>query len=139
MPFVLLLIGLVLIVAAFNNAQASLAAELEKDAPGFFRWGLAIAAILALGYVPALRTPSRALLAVVVFVLVVTNYQQIIAGIKSFAGSGSTPQGGSAASTSTSSSTSSGGLPVIGTLAGDAAQAGLDQAVSSFVSGVGPQ
>lgn len=88
MPVALLLIGVVLIVVAFNNTMGDLAKELTTDIPGYFVWAVAIGAILALGYIPALRTPSRWLLALVITVIVLTRYKQIIAGFQSFATSG---------------------------------------------------
>ena len=59
MPFAALLIAIILIVVAFNNTAADLAKALEQDIPGYFVWGIAIAAILGLGYIPGMRTPSR--------------------------------------------------------------------------------
>jgi hypothetical protein len=87
MPFALLLIGAVLIVVALNNTHAQLATQLESDVPGFFRWGAAIVALLALGYIPGLRTPSRWLLALVVVVLVVKTSlgTQLFTAISNFA------------------------------------------------------
>jgi hypothetical protein len=88
MAFIAVLIGAVLIVAAFNGTHQTLAKQLEADIPGYFKWGLAVVAVLALGYVPGLRTPSRWLIGLVVLVVVLTNYQNIIDGIKQFAGTG---------------------------------------------------
>lgn len=88
MPFALILIGAVIVVVAFNGTQAGLASELENDIPGFFKWAAAIAAILGLGFVPGLRTPSRWLLALVALVILLTNYQRIIAGFQNFAQTG---------------------------------------------------
>jgi hypothetical protein len=102
MPFAALIIGAIILVVAINNSYADLAHELESDIPGFFKWGIAIAAILALGYIPGLRTPSRWLLALVVVVLLVTQGQAILAGLSSFAASsgqasGTPPPGPTAA------------------------------------------
>jgi hypothetical protein len=90
MPFAALLIGAILVVVAFNNSFSALATELETDIPPYFKWAAAIAAILGLGYIPGLRTPSRYLLALVLLVVVLKNATQIIAGFKNFLTSGGT-------------------------------------------------
>ena len=73
MPFAILLIGAILVVTAFNNSFGTLASELESDIPPYFKWAAAIAAILGLGYIPGLRTPSRYLLGLVLLVILLTN------------------------------------------------------------------
>ena len=88
MPFIAIIIGAILIVAAFQGTQGTLATALEQDIPGFFKWAIAIAVILGLGYIPGLRTPTRWLLGLVVLVIVLKNYQNIFNGFKNFAGSG---------------------------------------------------
>jgi hypothetical protein len=93
MPFVALLIGAILIVAAFNNTHGQLETALESDIPGFFKWAAAIAAILALGFVPGLRTPTRWLLALVIAVIFLRNYQAILDGFTGFASSPGTASG----------------------------------------------
>jgi hypothetical protein len=90
MPFAALLIGAILIVVAFNNSAPALVTELETDIPGYFKWAAAIAAIVALGYIPGFRTPSRYLLGLVLLVILLANYSQIFAGFKGFASSGGT-------------------------------------------------
>ena len=92
MPFILVLIGGVLVVAAFRNTQGNLATALEADVPGFFEWFLALAVIGGLGFVPGLKVPSRMLLALVLVVLVVTNYTRIFSGFSTLATS--PPQAG---------------------------------------------
>lgn len=88
MPFILIVIGAILIIAAFNGTHTDLARHLEQDIPGFFKWLIAIVAIAALGFVPGLRTPSRYLLALVLMVIFLVNYQRIIDGFKNFANTG---------------------------------------------------
>lgn len=88
MPIALLLIGALLIIVAFNNTMGQLAAELEADIPGFFVWGIAVAAILGLGYVPGMKTPSRWLLGLVVLVIILVNYKAILSGFTNFAATG---------------------------------------------------
>lgn len=84
MPFLIMIIGAILIVTALAGTNAQLAAELENDIPPFFKWGAALAAVAALGFIPGLRTPSRLLLALIVLVIVVKYYPQIFGSIKSF-------------------------------------------------------
>lgn len=86
MPIALVIIGAIMIVVAWNNTQGQLATALGEDIPAYFKWAIAIAIILALGYAPGLQRPSRWLLALVMTVLVVTNYQAIVDGISEFAG-----------------------------------------------------
>jgi hypothetical protein len=88
MPFILIFIGAILIVAAFNNTQGDLATALEADVPPFLKWGLAVGAIGGLGWVPGLATLSRWLLALVFTVIVLKNYQQIISGFQALGGAG---------------------------------------------------
>lgn len=97
MPFAALLIGAILIIVAFNNSFGALATELETDIPGYFKWAAAIAAILALGYIPGFKTPSRYLLALVLMVIVLKNWPQIQSGFTSFASNPSTASGTGAA------------------------------------------
>lgn len=122
MPFVILLIGAILIVSAFNNSFGTLASELENDVPGFFKWGAAIAAIMGLGFIPGLRTPSRWLLGLVLLVILLTNYQQVIAGFQSFlTSSGQATGGEGAANPSTAYATNPTGAsaPTQSQIAGD--------------------
>lgn len=84
MPFAVLIIGAVLIVAAFNNTQADLATALKTDLAGFFAWAAAITIILGIGFIPGLKNPSRYLLGLVVTVIVLTNYKSMLAGLSDF-------------------------------------------------------
>ena len=93
MPFAALLIGVILIVVAFNNSFGQLATQLEGDIPGYFKWAIAIVAILALGYIPGFRVPSRWLLGLVALVVVLTQWSSIQAGFTSFASSGGAATG----------------------------------------------
>lgn len=86
MPFILLLIAAVFIVSAFQNTQADLAATLEQDAPGYLKWAAALAAVGALGWIPGMQKPSRYMLALVLLVILLKNYQQIFAGFEAAAG-----------------------------------------------------
>jgi hypothetical protein len=93
MPFIIVIVGVILAIAAINNSYPSLATELEQDIPGYFVWGIAIAAILGLGFIPGFRTPSRWLVALVALVIVLKGWPQIQAGFQSFAQSGGTASG----------------------------------------------
>jgi hypothetical protein len=89
MAIVLIIVAAIMIVVAFNNTHAELATMLENDVPAYFKWGLALAIILGLGYIPGFAKPSRWLFGLVLLVLVLVNYEKIIGGIKAFAsGSG---------------------------------------------------
>lgn len=76
MPLVLIAFGAVLIAAAYRGTEHELAAQLASDfgsGGSFLAWAGAIAALGALGYVPALRTLSNMLMALVIVVLVLHN------------------------------------------------------------------
>lgn len=94
MPFLLVIIGALLIVAAFNNSQMALASALEQDVPPFLKWAAAIAAIGAIGWIPGMQVLSRWLLALVLVVIVLSNYQQALAGFQSVAQSTQAGGGG---------------------------------------------
>lgn len=94
MPIAILILGAILVITAFNNSFGTLATALETDIPGYFVWAAAIAAICAIGYIPGFRTPSRYLLALVLLVILLANYQQIFAGFTGFASSGATTTAG---------------------------------------------
>lgn len=76
----LILIAAMLITAAVRDTQGDLFSALQQDVPSFVIWAAALVAIGAIGFVPGLKTPSRFLLALIIVVLVVNNYQKIISG-----------------------------------------------------------
>lgn len=82
MALVAILIGAVLIVAAIRNSHAALFSALGQDVPAYVIWAAAIVAIGVLGWVPGLSPLSRGLLALVILVLVLNNYQQILSGFQ---------------------------------------------------------
>lgn len=88
MPFVILMIGIILVVVAYQGTHTQLLTALKQDLPGFFKWALAISAIMALGYVPGMQKPSRYLLGLVLLVIFLTNYTNILNGFTSLAGTG---------------------------------------------------
>lgn len=108
MLLVALLIGVVLIVSAIRNSQAALFADLSTDAPGFVVWAAAIFAVGAVGYIPGLKPISRGLLALVLLVIVLKNYQTIIAGFQSAAAAASKSSASNAAPATTPAATGSG-------------------------------
>jgi hypothetical protein len=137
MPIALVLIGLILIVVAFNNTMGELAKELEADIPGFFIWILAIAVILGLGYVPGLKQPSRWLLGLVVLVVVLVNYQAILTGFKNFqsTGSAATAAGTAPANPSTTEAAAPGAQPTAAQVSGGAASSSSSTSSASGALG----
>ena len=107
MIIVALLIGAILIVAAIRNSQGALFTALGTDAPGFIVWAAALFALGAIGFIPGLRPVSRGLLGLVLLVLILNNYQKILAG---FQNAWQNPgAGGGAASTSAPAALAPGG------------------------------
>jgi hypothetical protein len=83
MGLIALFLGIVFIVAAVRNSQGALFTALETDVPKFVIWGAAIIAVGAIGAIPGLKGPSRLLLALVITVIIVNNYQKLIIGFQS--------------------------------------------------------
>lgn len=83
MILVALFVGAVLIVAAIRNSQAALFQALSTDVPGYVVWAAALLALGLIGFVPGLKPISRGLLALVLVVIVMQNYQAIITGFQS--------------------------------------------------------
>lgn len=82
MGLIALIIGIVLIVAAVRNSQGALFTALELDVPRFVVWAAAIIAVGAIGAIPGLKPASRYLLALVVIVIIVNNYQKLTKGFQ---------------------------------------------------------
>jgi hypothetical protein len=82
MGLIALFIGIVLIVAAVRNSQGALFSALEADVPKFVVWAAAIIAIGIIGAIPGLKPVSRWLLALVIVVIVVNNYQRLVTGFQ---------------------------------------------------------
>lgn len=80
MAFLALLIAVVLIVSAIRNTHSQLLGALLQDVPGFAVWGAAIFGVAVIGFIPGLKPVSRGLLALVLVVIILTNYQNILAG-----------------------------------------------------------
>ncbi len=76
MPYALLAIGLILAIAAYNNTQGILSAQIQKDMAGktgFIYWIAAIIIVGAIGYIKPLETVSRAFLLLILVVVFLTN------------------------------------------------------------------
>jgi len=79
MPLALIILGGIVLLVAIRNTHADLGKLLVEDftgsqgAVGFFVWLAAIGFVGALGWVPALKTPSRILLAIIVIGMVFSN------------------------------------------------------------------
>jgi hypothetical protein len=72
MPFVLLIIGVVLLVAAVRNTQGNLYTLVQGDFTGqnnFVFWLLAMFIVGGIGYFPKLKSASTAMLGLVIIVL----------------------------------------------------------------------
>lgn len=82
MPLFALFIGIIIIVAAFRNSHAALFGAIATDAPKFIVWAAAIIALGVIGFIPGLKPVSRLLLALVIIVLVVNNYQRLTKGFQ---------------------------------------------------------
>jgi len=100
MAFLALLIAVVLIVAAIRNTHGDLLSALGQDVPGFVVWGAAIFGVAVIGFIPGLKPVSRGLLALVVVVIVLTNYKNILAGFSQAWQNAPTQASGSSASNS---------------------------------------
>ena len=76
MPFALLIIGIVLLVASVRNTQGDLYTLVKGDFTGsnnYLYWVVSILIIGALGYIDALRPISRAFLALLIVVLFLSH------------------------------------------------------------------
>jgi putative exporter of polyketide antibiotics len=76
MPFALLIIGIVLIVAATRNTQDNLFTLVKGDFTGpnnFLYWVVAIVAIGMLGYIPRLKPFSTAFLVLIGVVILLSH------------------------------------------------------------------
>lgn len=103
MVLVAILIGAILIVAAIRDTQGALFSALATDVPAFVVWAAAIIALGAIGYIPGLKPVSRGLLALVIIVIVLRQYQQIIAGFQGAVSSGASTGSAATGSAATGS------------------------------------
>lgn len=100
MPLLLIFLGLLFVVAAYQNNIGAVAIQLETDVAGWFKWGIAIIAIGILQYIPGFERPARVLMGLVVVVVILTQgkgfFQQLQAASAAFAAgstAGNTSQG----------------------------------------------
>jgi hypothetical protein len=99
-------------------------------------WGAAIVAIGAIGFIPGLRPVSRGLLALIVLVLILSNYQGILSGFQN----AWTKSPGLAQGSSSGKGIAGGGSLPTGQLAqsiGSIANFGQGDAAGAFGSGYG--
>lgn len=76
MPFALLLIGIVLVMAAANNTLTQLGQQLKKDFTGqgnFLNWLAAVGIVGSIGYIPQMRTLSRVFLGLICLAILMTS------------------------------------------------------------------
>ena len=139
MPFVLAVIGAILIIVGIRGNYGALATALETDVPPFMTWGAAMFGVVAIGWVPGMQHISRMLLALVLVVLVLTNYKQILA---SFSGLASAPSPAPAPATpaATYAATGQASQPGPGGVTGQQSGSGSPGLItaSSPLSGLGP-
>ena len=115
MPFALLIIGAVLLVAAVKGTTDSLFSLVVKDFTGpqnFIYWMVAILLIGSLGYIPKLKPVSVSLLGLVVLVLFLSRgdpkyvgggfFEKFTAGLGSTTAATPAPSAGVAASSAPS-------------------------------------
>lgn len=94
MPYALLLIGAILLVAGIRNTYKDLWALIKGDftaTDGFLTWVAAIAVVGGIGYIPRLKPLSVAFMTLLLLVLVISNggvFAQLQNFIKSGAGGG---------------------------------------------------
>lgn len=125
MPFVFLGLGFVLVASALRNTQGRLGQLLSRDFTGpgnFFYWIAAISIIGSLGYINGARNVSRAFLALVLIVMVLSDqgfFAQITSAIENSTPTPATPIAGSGSSGSSSGN-------VLKGIAGNALKLGLN-------------
>lgn len=142
MPYALLIIGIVLLVAGARGQSENLLQLVDEDflsTGGYIPWAISILGIGAVGYIPKMKPISDAFMALVVVVLILankgffTNLQSAVQGIGGQTLAGSTSSG----STTASTSTGSGGLPssVTSVLSGLQQQFGLGTSSTAGTGG----
>lgn len=76
MPFILITVGILMIVVAIRNTQTALGQQITADFTGpgnFFYWIAALFIVGCVGYIDALKGPSRAMLALILVSLILKN------------------------------------------------------------------
>lgn len=92
MPFIIIAVGIILLVSAYNKTYTNLYALLKGDLTGpnnFIFWILTIIVVGAVGYIPALKKVSVAFLILIIVVLFLKKgqgffpqFQNAIAGVQ---------------------------------------------------------
>ena len=76
MPFVLIIIGAVMVVSAVRDTSEDLVTLVKGDMTGqksYLAWMISILVIGAIGYIPSMEKLSRYILVLVVIVLILSN------------------------------------------------------------------
>lgn len=76
MPFVLLIIGLLLVITGFQNTYKQLGTQLESDFTGtnnFLYWVIALGVVGAIGYAKDLQAFSRTFMALIIVGIFLSN------------------------------------------------------------------
>lgn len=135
MPFILIIIGLLMVVSGIKGTQTQLGQQLVTDFTGqgnFFYWVLAIVLIGGLGYIDDLRGLSRMLLAVIIVSMLFSNRGFFAQFAQEFQqGSAQAPQ----SSSSSSSSSSGGGSSILGGSGGSGGSSDTSGLVSDVAIG----
>jgi hypothetical protein len=127
MIIVALIIGAILIVAAIRDSQGALFDALGQDAPAYVVWAAALFGVAAIGFIPGLRPISRGLVALVIVVIILQNYDAILGGFQALAATSPGASGQTAGSGGLMSGTSagqSGGAPAPSTATAPGGSAG---------------
>ena len=103
MALLLVFIGAIFLVAGVRDKTTNLASQLQDDFTGhnnFFVYCAALFAAGAVGYIPQLRNPSRALMSLILIVQVLSNkgfFAQFVAQLSNIAPSDTNPNASGAA------------------------------------------
>lgn len=130
MPFALLIIGLVVLVAGARGQSSNLLQLVDEDflsEGGYIPWAISILGIGAVGYIPKMKPISDAFILLVIIVLILANkgfFANFQTAIASF-GSGSDTLAGSTQTSSSSGTTSTAAT----------GSSGVSQNVSSVLQG----
>lgn len=116
MPVALVIIGMILLIAGIRDNVGNLGKLVAGDFSGpgnFFYWSVSIIIVGSLGYVPALKNPSRAFLILVLLVMILSNkgfFTQLQSAVSSVQAPAPTGQTASQAQAAASSGGGGGGL-----------------------------
>jgi hypothetical protein len=146
MPIIVLALGAMLIITAYNDTYAALFQQLGSDIPGFALWGAAILIIYFVSTIPGMDKPAKMFLGLLIVVFLLAN-QGVFANAQA-ALSGSTapvqPQqvtepsivSGTPAPITMAGGSSSGGGGLLGGLTGGGGAGGALGSVASLGLGM---